>query len=104
MRKSGVSSDGVYDRTWLVKARKTAQLRQEDVAKAANVSVGFYNRIPTGALLLISDQPMADGAYCILVLIQRAIGVPWPHGRPRVYLPLRLLLSHLMVQPLNTKP
>lgn len=23
-------------------------------------SVGFYNRIPTGALLLISDQPMLE--------------------------------------------
>lgn len=51
MRKNGVSSDGVYDRTWLVKARLTAQLRQEDVARAANVSVGFYNRIENGVQL-----------------------------------------------------
>lgn len=48
MRKNGVSSDGVFDRTWLLKARLTAKLRQEDVATAANISVGFYNRIENG--------------------------------------------------------
>ena len=29
-----------------------------DMETATLFSVGFYNRIPTGALLLISDQPM----------------------------------------------
>ena len=29
-----------------------------DMETATLFSVGFYNRIPTGALLLVSDQPM----------------------------------------------
>ena len=39
MRKSGVSSDGVYDRTWLVKARKTAELEAEKVGKTLSVVI-----------------------------------------------------------------
>ena len=31
-----------------------------DMETATLFSVGFYNRIPTGALLLISDQPMLE--------------------------------------------
>ena len=39
---------------YLTKIRATAV----DMETATLFSVGFYNRIPTGALLLISDQPM----------------------------------------------
>ncbi|MEG1556524.1 MAG: AMP nucleosidase [Bacteroidales bacterium] len=41
---------------------KTIRATAVDMETATLFSVGFYNRIPTGALLLISDQPMlADG-------------------------------------------
>jgi AMP nucleosidase len=46
-----------YDETfksYLKKIRATAV----DMETATLFSVGFYNRIPTGALLLVSDQPM----------------------------------------------
>jgi AMP nucleosidase len=32
-----------------------------DMETATIFSVGFYNKIPTGALLLVSDQPMVAG-------------------------------------------
>ena len=41
-------------KTYLREIRATAV----DMETATLFSVGFYNRIPTGALLLISDQPM----------------------------------------------
>ncbi len=41
-------------KNYLKKIRATAV----DMETATLFSVGFYNRIPTGALLLISDQPM----------------------------------------------
>lgn len=41
-------------KTYLKRIRATAV----DMETATLFSVGFYNRIPTGALLLISDQPM----------------------------------------------
>lgn len=45
-------------KAYLKKIRCTAV----DMETATLFSVGFYNRIPTGALLLISDQPMlSDG-------------------------------------------
>lgn len=45
-------------KTYLKKIRTTAV----DMETATLFSVGFYNRIPTGALLLVSDQPtMPDG-------------------------------------------
>jgi AMP nucleosidase len=45
-------------KNYLKRIRATAV----DMETATLFSVGFYNRIPTGALLLVSDQPtMPDG-------------------------------------------
>lgn len=45
-------------KAYLTRTRTTAV----DMETATLFSVGFYNRIPTGALLLVSDQPLlADG-------------------------------------------
>jgi AMP nucleosidase len=37
---------------------RTIRATAIDMETATLFSVGFYNRIPTGALLMISDQPM----------------------------------------------
>lgn len=41
-------TEGLYDRTWLEKARRAAGLKQYQVAELAHVSQGFYNRIESG--------------------------------------------------------
>ena len=44
-------TDGVYDRTWLEKARKMQGLKQYEVAEKAQISAPFYQRIEMGLQL-----------------------------------------------------
>lgn len=48
MRNNSDPRVELYDRTWLLKARTIAGLRQIDVAKECDISVAAYNKIENG--------------------------------------------------------
>ena len=48
MRNLSDQRSEIYDRSWVVKARAMAGLRQIDVATACGISVGNYNKIENG--------------------------------------------------------